>query len=89
MKGSYSSGKGSWPTNWPQQHNGIKSLCAIAERSKRQVDLEGFEKPVKTARPKPVVSSASVNSDAKFFPVEIQEQKETDLFSKVSTVCKV
>ena len=78
MKGSYSSGKGSWPTSWQQQHNGIKSFCAIAEKPKPQVDLQGFEKPLRTARPQPVVSSAFVNGGAKFFPVEIQDQKETE-----------
>ena len=42
-KGSYFGGKASWSTAWPQQHNGIKSLCALVEKPKVQVDLEGFQ----------------------------------------------
>ena len=73
-KASYSGGKGPWQPVWPQQqHNGIKSICAVSEKTKVQVDLEGFAKPSKTVRPKAVVSSTSVNYDTKFFPVKIQK----------------
>lgn len=58
--GSYFAGKGQRALAWSQQPNGIKSLCAIAERPRAQVDLEGFAKPSKTVRPKAGIFRATV-----------------------------